>query len=213
MPKILQNAIKMQQIASNPKDSAWVFASAGSGKTKILVDRVLRMLLDGILANKILCLTFTKIAAIEMQERINKILASWTILSDDLLTQEIEKLTDKKIDKKTLQKARILFAKTLDEDSRIKIQTIHAFCQNLVKIFPFEVGVRPNFEIMDENLEKILLQKARREVFFDAKNDLLLQKNIKEISAKLNLFRELLLLSHIAHLTLFYSAFRKTPNC
>lgn len=186
MQKELQNTVKLQQIASNPQNSAWVFASAGSGKTKILVDRVLRLLLSGVAPSKILCLTFTKIAAIEMQERVSRVLASWAILDDNALENAIFKLIDEKVAKKDLQKARILFAKTLDEDSQIKIQTIHAFCQNLVKIFPFEMGVKPNFEVIDDNIEKLLLQSAKKEIFKEAKNDKILQENIAQISALLS---------------------------
>ena len=87
MKSNFQQTLNLQQIASNPKNSAWVFASAGSGKTKILTDRVLRLLLDNVSPNKILCLTFTKVAAAEMQSRINSELAKW-ILCDNAELQK-----------------------------------------------------------------------------------------------------------------------------
>ncbi len=184
--KSLQNTTNLQKIASNPQNSAWVFASAGSGKTKILVDRVLRLLLQKVAANKILCVTFTKIASIEMQERINKVLASWVVIDDEKLRENIFELTGNMPNAQDLNFARILFAKGLDEDSRVKIQTIHAFCQNLVNIFPFEMEVAPNFEVLDESLEKLLLQKAKKEIFLLAKFDIELQKIIAEINSRLS---------------------------
>jgi len=184
--KELEKTIKLQREASNPRVSAWVFASAGSGKTKVLTDRVLRLLLDGARPNKILCLTFTKTAAAEMQERINARLASWVILDEKELINEIANLTGATVSENDLKKARILFAKILDADSQIKVQTIHAFCQNLVKIFPFEIGVRPNFEVMDGNMEKLLLQKAKKAVFLDSAHDELLRNSINKINARLS---------------------------
>ncbi len=186
MNEKLKNTIKLQRAASNPRSSAWVFASAGSGKTKVLTDRVLRLLLDGAKPNKILCLTFTKTAAAEMQERINARLAAWVICDESELAKEIANLTGGAVSENDLKKARILFAKILDSDSQIKVQTIHAFCQNLVKIFPFEIGVRPNFEVMDINMEKLLLQKAKKAVFLDSAHDELLRNSINKINAKLS---------------------------
>lgn len=182
----LNNTIKLQQIASNPKNSAWVFASAGSGKTKVLVDRVLRLLLDGIKPDKILCLTFTKVAASEMQNRINSELANWVLLSDKALNEKLFQLTGHRPENKILKKARILFTQILDEESKIKIQTIHSFCQNLVKIFPFEAGIKPNFEVIEEAQEKLLLQKAQKEVLKKAEIQDSLRNIVIKINAKLH---------------------------
>lgn len=181
-PNPLQETNNLQQLASNPKNSAWVFASAGSGKTKILVDRVLRLLLEDVRPDKILCLTFTKVAALEMQNRISSRLADWVLLSDSKLDQNITQLTGKASNSTTIKKARTLFAKILDEESKIKIQTIHSFCQNLVKIFPFEAGIRPNFEVIEDSQEKLLLQKSQREVLKNAEND----KNLRDLVTKIN---------------------------
>ena len=125
-------------IASDPKNSCWVFASAGSGKTKILVDRVVRLLLADVSPNKIFCLTFTKAAAAEMQERINSRLAELVLVSDEELQKKLEELSGKFPSADLLKKARTLFVKILDDEARVKVQTIHAFCQTLIKIFPFE---------------------------------------------------------------------------
>lgn len=182
----LGQTVKLQQIASDPSHSAWVFASAGSGKTKVLTDRVLRLLLDDVRPHKILCLTFTKTAAAEMQERINTSLAELVILSDEELIKNLTKLTGNFVSANLLKKARILFAQILDADSQIKVQTIHSFCQNLVKIFPFEIGVKPNFEVMDDNLETLFLQKAKKEVFAESLNNKVLRDVIMQINSKLN---------------------------
>ncbi|MBM5782059.1 MAG: hypothetical protein FJ368_01405 [Pelagibacterales bacterium] len=180
----LEQTIKLQQLASNPNNSAWVFASAGSGKTKILVDRVLRLILNGVKADKILCLTFTKVAASEMQERINKELANWVLLNDEDLNNKLKNLQGFPSNPQTLEKARTLFAKTLDDESKIKIQTIHSFCQNLVKIFPFEAGIKPNFEIIETSQEKLLLQKTQRKILKKAQSN----EYLKSLITKINSF-------------------------
>ena len=82
-----------QHAASDPLVSAWVGASAGSGKTKVLTDRVLRLLLqDGQAPNRILCLTFTKAAAAEMANRIGARLAAWVRLKRPELWNDLEAL-------------------------------------------------------------------------------------------------------------------------
>jgi ATP-dependent helicase/nuclease subunit A len=193
----LKQITNLQNIASNPDNSCWVFASAGSGKTKILTDRVIRMLLEGIKAEKILCITYTKVAAMEMQNRINEKLSNWTIIEEDQLINEIEKITSSKPTSKIINRARSLFAFNLDFETKLKIQTIHSFCQSLIKIFPFETEISPNFEILEENQEKLLLQIAQKKVFQNCQNSLLLN-SIEKISEFINednlndLFSELL---------------------
>ena len=180
----LRNSVKLQQIASDPKNNAWVFASAGSGKTKILTDRVLRLLLENIAPNKILCLTFTKVGANEMRERINQELANWVIIDNDELLKKLENLTGKIPDDSTISKSRKLFVEILDNDQKINIQTIHSFCKSLLNIFPFEAKIPLNFELLEESQAKLFLQRARLEVFKNAEND----ENLQTIIA--NIFSE-----------------------
>ena len=118
-----------QRLASDPKKSVWVEASAGTGKTKVLSDRVLRLLLDGVLPSRILCLTYTKAAAVEMNNRIAEKLGKWAVLDNDKLIKELEQLLGKKIaeDDNLLSKSRRLFALLLDTPGGVKIQTIHSF--------------------------------------------------------------------------------------
>jgi ATP-dependent helicase/nuclease subunit A len=173
-------------IASDPKNSCWVFASAGSGKTKILVDRVVRLLLADVSPNKIFCLTFTKAAAAEMQERINSRLAELVLVSDEELQKKLEELSGKFPSADLLKKARTLFVKILDDEARVKVQTIHAFCQTLIKIFPFESQVKPSFEILEESREKLLMQQAQKEVLRYALEDEVLRNLVIRINANLH---------------------------
>ena len=173
-------------IASDPKNSCWVFASAGSGKTKILVDRVVRLLLADVSPNKIFCLTFTKAAAAEMQERINSRLAELVLVSDEELQKKLQELSEKFPSTDLLKKARTLFVKILDDEARVKVQTIHAFCQTLIKIFPFESQVKPSFEILEESREKLLMQQAQKEVLRNALEDEALRNLVVRINANLH---------------------------
>ena len=110
----LEKTTNLQNLASNPKNSVWVFASAGSGKTKILVDRVLRLLLNQTNPDKILCLTFTKVAATEMQHRITQELSNWILLDDQSLKQKLTQLTGNTPTNALIKDARSLFLKILD---------------------------------------------------------------------------------------------------
>jgi ATP-dependent helicase/nuclease subunit A len=181
----IEEIISKQQIASNPQNSAWVFASAGSGKTKILTDRVIRLLLSGVYPGKIICLTFTKAGANEMLERINSRLAEFALMNNESLQENLQNLTGKPAKPEDLTNAKSLLYKILDDENKLKIQTIHSFCQNLIKIFPFEAGIKPNFEIIEENKEKILLSQAKNNVIAKSITDQNLQKNIKFINQKL----------------------------
>lgn len=139
-----------QAIASDPSHSAWVGASAGTGKTKILTDRVLRLLLDGVDPKKILCLTFTKAAANEMAQRIHKALAEWVVLDTNTLQEKLLHLTNTHPSAEQCLHARRLFTTVIDNPEGLKIQTIHSFCQSLMQRFPIEAGLSPNMAIADE---------------------------------------------------------------
>ena len=149
-----------QHRASDPEASVWVGASAGTGKTKVLTDRVLRLLLGGTAPERILCLTFTRAAAAEMALRISSELARWTVADDEALIADLTRLTGERPVRATPDLARRLFAAVLDAPDGLKIQTIHAFCQSLLRRFPLEAGVAPNFEIADERMSTALLGAA-----------------------------------------------------
>ena len=149
-----------QHRASDPAASVWVGASAGTGKTKVLTDRVLRLLLGGTAPERILCLTFTRAAAAEMALRISSELARWTVADDETLSAALTVLTGAPPRRTTLDRARRLFAAVLDVPDGLKIQTIHAFCQSLLRRFPLEAGVAPNFEIADERMSTTLVGRG-----------------------------------------------------
>jgi ATP-dependent helicase/nuclease subunit A len=144
--------------------SVWVAASAGTGKTKVLTDRVLALLLHGSEPSRILCLTFTKAAAAEMANRINQRLSRWAVSGDGALAQEIQALTGEMPDRDKLDAARRLFARILDAPGGMTIATIHAFCQSLLRRFPLEAGVPPHFELMDERSSSETLEAVREKV-------------------------------------------------
>ena len=150
-----------QRRASAPDASVWVAASAGAGKTKTLVDRVLRLMLAGTPPQRILCLTFTRAAAAEMSNRINEVLGKWAAATDDTLADEIRQLAGLEGDVSIRDTARRLFAEVLDTPGGMRIMTIHAFCDSLLARFPLEAGIAPQFEVMDERTAAEAMRAAR----------------------------------------------------
>jgi ATP-dependent helicase/nuclease subunit A len=167
--RVIPNAVlDVQHQAADPRVSAWVSANAGSGKTYVLAQRVIRLLLDGTDPAKILCLTYTKAAAANMANRVFERLASWTTLDDGALEQEIRRTGVRRIDPRRLAQARKLFAKALDTPGGLKVQTIHAFCTRLLQQFPFEADVAARFEVLDEAQQTQLLERIRLDVLLGA---------------------------------------------
>ncbi|MFO1457759.1 MAG: UvrD-helicase domain-containing protein, partial [Steroidobacteraceae bacterium] len=151
-------------LAADPGGSVWVTANAGTGKTRVLTDRVLRLLLADADPEAILCLTFTKAAAAEMLQRIEQRLAGWVTADDPKLTAELTDLTGAAPDAAMLARARHLFARMLDLPLGLGIMTIHALSGALLRRFPLEAGVAPHFETIDERTATELLQEAQAEV-------------------------------------------------
>jgi ATP-dependent helicase/nuclease subunit A len=158
---------ELQQQASDPKYSVWVSASAGTGKTKILTDRVLRLLIKGVPFEKILCLTFTNAAALEMQSRIKNKLAKFAANETTKLTEELGLLLTREPLKSEVQYTKTLYHRLLNSEDGIHIYTIHAFCQKMLKLFPFEVGINPKFQILDEITAQGILSKIRNQIYLD----------------------------------------------
>jgi ATP-dependent helicase/nuclease subunit A len=140
-----------QARASDPSASAWVSANAGTGKTEVLVRRVLRLLLAGFEPQRILCLTYTKMAAAEMQNRLLGDLAAWATTDEGELGERLKRVLSREPDGTELQAARRLFARTLEAKGGLKIFTIHAFCERLLQRFPLEAGVTPHFTVLEES--------------------------------------------------------------
>ncbi|WP_377191846.1 double-strand break repair helicase AddA [Ruegeria meonggei] len=151
------DATERQVQAARPDASTWLAANAGSGKTRVLTDRVARLLLDGVQPQHILCLTYTKAAASEMQNRLFDRLGEWAMREDaSLLTQLTELGVPGTIDPGRLAQARTLFARAIETPGGLKIQTIHSFCASLLRRFPLEAGVSPQFSEMEDRAAALL---------------------------------------------------------
>ncbi len=150
-------ASQAQVDAARPDLSTWLSANAGSGKTRVLTDRVARLLLDGVNPQHILCLTYTKAAASEMQNRLFARLGGWAMLADADLRQALLTLGHEgAIDADTLRRARRLFAQAIETPGGLRIQTIHSFCAALLRRFPLEAGVTPQFAEMEDRTARLL---------------------------------------------------------
>jgi len=165
---IAPQLIEQQSIASDPATSAWVSANAGAGKTHVLAQRVIRLLLDGVDPAKILCLTFTKAAAANMANRVFGTLAAWTTLDDAALDRAIAATGAKRGGPHQRASARKLFAAALDTPGGLKVQTIHGFCAGLLQQFPFEANVAARFRVMESPQQQQLLEQIRFGVLLEA---------------------------------------------
>ncbi len=148
----------IRRLAIDPKSSIWVSANAGSGKTTILTYRVISLLLNGVDPSRILCLTYTRAAAAEMQNRVFDVLGLWVTLENDELRSAIQKIQGKIPDFVQLSFARRLFARAVETPGGLKIQTIHAFCERLLHLFPFESNVPARFRLMEETEQASILE-------------------------------------------------------
>ena len=151
--------------ASDPAASVFVAANAGSGKTTTLVNRVARLLLGGARPEAILCVTYTKAAAAEMQRRLFAELGAWAVMDDAALAAKLELIDEPA---RGLGEARTLFARALETPGGIKIQTIHAFCEKLLRRFPLEAGVSPGFSVLDGVAARQVQARAREDVALEA---------------------------------------------
>ncbi len=150
-------ASERQVLAASPDRSTWLSANAGSGKTRVLTDRVARLLLSDVSPQHILCLTYTKAAATEMQNRLFRRLGSWAMLPDAALRDELRQLgIDSGATPPFLQKARTLFARAIETPGGLRIQTIHSFCAALLRRFPLEAQVSPQFKEMEDRAADLL---------------------------------------------------------
>jgi len=164
----IPDAARIPQVAaSDPEHSVFVSANAGSGKTHVLVQRVINLLLRGADPAKILCVTFTKAAAANMATRVFNTLAEWTALDDAALDEKIRLATGKSPDSAQRAVARRLFANALETPGGLKVQTIHAFCTRLLHQFPFEADVAARFEVLDETATTQLLNELTLAVLLD----------------------------------------------
>jgi ATP-dependent helicase/nuclease subunit A len=172
-PRTIPAAVRQQQTAaSDPAASVFVSANAGAGKTHVLAQRVIRLMLDGgpdgVDPSKILCITFTKAAAANMATRVYDRLKAWVALDDEALDAAIRELGVTHVDATKRQRARRLFAAALETPGGLKVQTIHAFCTRVLQQFPFEAGVAAHFTVLEDRTQNEMLHRARMAVLLEA---------------------------------------------
>lgn len=185
----LEETTNNQRKAADPKNSVFVMANAGSGKTRVLTDRVARLLLDGVLPQQILCITYTKAAASEMQDRLFSLLGSWALLDDELLRNELSKLEGENSPLRQtaeLNGVRRLFARALETPGGLKIQTIHSFCESVLRRFPIEAGTPPGFTVIEEREAAALTEKAIDDLAIMALSDEALARDFSRLAAIYN---------------------------
>lgn len=177
-----------QRRAGDPARSVWVSANAGSGKTRVLVDRVARLLLAGAKPSAILCLTFTKAAAAEMRGRLAKRLGAWASMGDPALRDDLADLAgpDLVVNAELMGRARRLFAETLDAPGGMRVQTIHSFCESLLKRFPVEAKLGVSFAIADDGDTEELLAVARDRLLAAADGDPVVAESLAQIVAQVD---------------------------
>lgn len=170
-PDATAQASSMQAAAADPRSSAWAAANAGSGKTRLLTERVARLLLAGARPESVLCITFTKTAAGEMAGRLFDRLGRWAVSPDADLREDLKKLSghsDLVLSDADLRSARTLFARALETPGGLKIQTIHAYCESVLRRFPLEAEAPPGFRTMEEAEADALRRNAAEAVLADA---------------------------------------------
>lgn len=175
--KALKEASAAQASAANPNASAYATANAGSGKTKVLIDRVARLLLrrpdgrPGAAPDSILCITYTRAAASEMLTRLFRTLGNWAVMEDEPLREQLSRLEEQdpgSYSQDQLKAARALFARALETPGGLRIETIHAFCARILRRFPLEAGVVPGFTELEEEDAKQIWQHAKHSAIASA---------------------------------------------
>jgi len=164
--EIIASASAAQAEASDPAASVFVSANAGTGKTKLLTDRVLRLLLSGAPADGILCVTYTRAAAAEMRNRIFKRLANWATIPAKALGEDLENMGVVTPSQDIRRRARSLFAEILDNDDGPRVETVHSFCQSILRRFPIEAGVAPHVQLADDDEQSRLKAIARTNILY-----------------------------------------------
>ncbi|MBM08452.1 MAG: double-strand break repair helicase AddA [Magnetovibrio sp.] len=161
---LLADGTIAQLSAADPTHSAWVSANAGTGKTRVLIDRISRLLLEGTPAHRILCLTFTKAAAAEMSNRLSERLGHWATLKEMDIKKDLNDLLGRPAMDIEIKRAPKLFAEMMELPEGLRIRTIHSFCESLLSRFPLESGVAPHFTVIDERRAAELRLESRDHV-------------------------------------------------
>ena len=175
----------IQRRGADPRRSAFVMANAGSGKTRVLTERVARLLMADVDPQKILCLTFTKAAAGEMSARLFDTLGKWALMDDAALIARLEDIESDKPSEwnaEALARIRRLFARALETPGGLKIQTIHSFCESVLKRFPLEAGAPPGFNVIDDAQSAALASDAIDDMARASVSDRTLRDDIARLS-------------------------------
>ena len=152
-----------QDIAANPTENVWVQANAGTGKTSVLVQRLLRILfrVPNCEASGILCLTYTNAGAGEMRNRILSALREWATATDAELIDLLDGIAiNRPASPDDIAYAREIFFKFIDAPEILKIKTIHGFCEEILHRFPIEAGLSPSWTLVSDSAQRLLLQDA-----------------------------------------------------
>jgi len=156
-----------QNIASDPQKNIWVQANAGTGKTTVLIQRLLRILfrdnrdIAQVTKSGVLCLTYTNAAAGEMRNRILADLRKWAMVDDDKLVELLDGVTENiPATADDLAYARKIFFTYIDNPDILKIKTIHSFCEEILHRFPIEAGISPAWSLVSGSAQTVLLQDA-----------------------------------------------------
>lgn len=161
---------RAQALASNPAHSVWVNANAGTGKTKVLTERVLRLLVSGVEHSHILCLTYTNAGANEMRERVLSRLKAWHEMPNEVLVESLKNMCEKPAEPHEVVRAKALFHTLTKSPLPLAIQTIHSFCLNLLAQFPLEAGLLPAFTLMSDRERQDALDDAVHYVYAQLHN-------------------------------------------
>lgn len=202
-----------RRAALDPQISAWVSASAGSGKTTLLTSRVLRLLLESPQLPGILCLTYTRAAAAEMQNRVHETLAGWASASDDALRDSMDGLFGLQPDKKKVHHARRLFAHVLERPHLVRIMTVHAFCQMVLRRFPLEAGLSPHATLLEGDQEVRFEERLFRRFAHLLKTDAALAAAFESFARRNSGFRARAMLQGVLRTgPLWQDFFTRTPT-
>jgi ATP-dependent helicase/nuclease subunit A len=179
---------RQQAAGADPSGSSWVTASAGTGKTRVLTDRVLRLLVGGARPEGILCLTFTRAAAAEMMVRVTDVLGHWASVEPKEVREELRLLmgTGHIPTGDEVATTRRLFASVLDAPGGLHIQTIHSFCESLLARFPLESRIPSHFQVMDERTAAEMLDAARNAVLTRSRADPTLDDAVSGVTRRIN---------------------------